>query len=165
LSSFDLLYKNIREIVPYKNFEETEDLRNVMMSTKFSVIIETYFERTDAVTFSEKTFRALQTPRPWLLFHATGSIKVLRDMGFYVYDDIIDHSYDSFDTKFTSIERQERILLQIEKLVELAISSSMLDHWEKMTEKNCKLLNNFNDIWQEDVIVKINEAFNLAMSK
>jgi hypothetical protein len=44
--------------------------------------------------FSEKIFRALQTPRPWVLCTSPGAVKLLKDHGFDVLDDCVDHSYD-----------------------------------------------------------------------
>lgn len=164
LSSFDYIYQEIRKLVPYKNFIETGDLCDVIMSTKFSVVIETYFERVDAITFSEKTFRALQTPRPWLLFHASNSIKELRNMGFYVYDDVVDHSYDTVDTAYSSVERQESILSQIEKLSLLNVTDSMLSHWEEKTKQNCKILQELHSNWQQDVLTSVDKSYNIALS-
>lgn len=163
LSSFDAIYDDIKKIVPYKNFKETGNLCDTIMATKFSLVIETYFERTDAITFSEKTFRVLQTPRPWLLFHATNSIKLLRDFGFYVYDDFVDHSYDDFDTTHSFVQRQESMISQIKNLMSIDITPSVLDHWEKMTVKNCQILQDLNQTWQKDVEKSIEEAYNLAM--
>jgi hypothetical protein len=163
LSSFDSVYQEIKQLVPYKNFIETGNLCDTIMSTKFSIIIETYFERTDAITFSEKTFRALQTPRPWLLFHSMGAVKELRNMGFYVYDDLIDHSYDDFDTSVDSVPRQESILEQAKKLMSMEVTESLLDHWEKMTKQNCKILNDFNSKWQHDVLTSIDCSYKIAL--
>lgn len=164
LSSFDPIHQVIRNLVPYKNFQETGNLCDTILSTKFSIIIETYFERTDALTFSEKTFRALQVPRPWLLFHATGSVSALRDLGFYVFDDFIDHSYDKYDTTFSSVERQESILTQAQELLNLEITESVLSHWEIMTKKNCEILKDMNMCWQQDSSDTILKAYNLALS-
>lgn len=164
LSSFDNIYHNIRKLVPYKNFQETGNLCDIILATKFSIIIETYFERTDALTFSEKIFRALQVPRPWLLFHATDSVSMLRELGFYVYDDIIDHSYDKFDTTHNSVERQESILKQAQELLKLKVTDSMLDHWEEMTKKNCEILRNMNSHWKQDCDDTILKAYDLALT-
>lgn len=162
LSSFDGIYNKVRNLVPYKNFVETGNLCDTIMSTKFSLVIETYFERTDAITFSEKTFRVLQTPRPWLLFHATGSIDLLRSMGFYVYDDFVDHSYDNFDTSVTSTDRQEAILKQINSMLSMNVTPEMIKYWEDMTLKNCKILKEFNQTWKDDVAKSIKEAYNIV---
>lgn len=163
LSAFQKIYHDIKKIVPYKNFSETGNLCDTIMLTKFSIVIETYFERTDLISFSEKTFRVLQTPRPWILFHATNSINLLRNMGFYVYDDFIDHSYDMLDTTHSFVQRQEGMFSQIKNLMSLDVTPSMLDHWEKMTLKNCQILQKFNQNWKNDVEKSVQEAYNLAM--
>lgn len=165
LSSFDNIYDDIKKIVPFKNFKETGNLCDTIMATKFSIVIETYFERTDAITFSEKTFRALQTPRPWLLFHATNSIKILKELGFYVYDDFIDHSYDGFDTTYSFVQRQEGIFSQIRNLLSLNVTSVLLDYWEKKTLENYQILHELNQTWQKDVTQSIEQAYNLAMAQ
>lgn len=165
LGSFESIHRDIRKLVPYKNFVETGDLCDTILSTKFSIIIETYFERTDAITFSEKTFRALQTPRPWLLFHATGAVQELRNIGFYVYDDFVDHSYDVFDTATNSSQRQESILAQAQKLMSMDVSNSMLTHWETMTKKNCEILKDLNSSWHQDALTSIETSYNMALMK
>ena len=63
------------------------------MSSQRTLVVESYVSDT-VIAFSEKIFRALQTPRPWLLFSSPGSVNVLRNYGFDVMDDVIDHSYD-----------------------------------------------------------------------
>lgn len=156
------IHDGVKKLVPYKNFVETGDLCDTIMSTKFSIVLETYFERTDAITFSEKTFRVLQTPRPWLLFHSTGSIELLRNMGFYVYDDFVDHSYDMLDTSVSSTDRHELILKQTTDMLSMTVTPSMIKYWETMTLKNCEILKGFNQTWQYDVGKSINKAYNIA---
>jgi len=163
LSSFDNIYHEIRKIVPYKSFEETGDLRDTILKTKFSIVIETYFERTDSITFSEKTYRALQTPRPWLLFHSTGSIQYLRELGFYVYDDFIDHSYDLYDTRDNCVERQEAIFQRISDLKNLKLSDSMINYWESKTQDNLKIMKFWFTTWKLDFEKVLKEACERAL--
>ena len=59
-----------------------------------NVVVETY-AGDNTITFSEKTFRALQTPAPWMLFACKDSIDYLRSIGFDVLDGLVNHSYDS----------------------------------------------------------------------
>ena len=148
LSEFQPIFNAVRQAVPFKNFNECSDLRNVIMETGFSIILETYADRDDAIAFSEKIFRALQTPRPWVLFHARGAVEELRKMGFYVYDDLVDHSYDSM--KIGPLDRQIKILDQVKKLKEIKITDNLLRHWERQTEKNCAILEDMNQRWKKD---------------
>ena len=56
-----------QDIVPYNVVDVFGSLEQVIMATNISLILET-FMCEDHVVFSEKLFRALQLPRPWMLF-------------------------------------------------------------------------------------------------
>lgn len=159
LSSFDHIKDQISKIVPYKNFVDDNDLFSISMKSKIGVIVETYFERTDVKTLSEKTFRALQLPRPWLLFAATGCVDKLRSMGFDVYDDIVDHNYDRFDTSVSSVERQEAILSQLSQLINLEFTPELLARLSQGAEHNKSLLKNWNSKWTKLCLDKIHTTF------
>jgi len=64
------------------------------MASEVTIVAESYVSDS-VIAFSEKIFRALQTPRPWLLFCSPHSVDILRENGFDVLDDLVDHSYDS----------------------------------------------------------------------
>lgn len=74
-SSHDL---SIIELVP-----ETESLDHVMMETGVKKIFIT-----------EKTFRSFLIGMIPVVYGAPGTIQTLRDLGYDVYDDIVDHGYD-----------------------------------------------------------------------
>lgn len=159
LSSFDYIYDDIKKIIPYKSFDETGDLRDTILQTKFSIVIETYFERTDSITFSEKTYRVLQVPRPWLLFGSTGSVQYLRELGFYVYDDFVDHSYDLYDTTNNSVERQESMLKSAKALMDLKITDSMIDYWESKTQQNIEIMLDWRQSYKQDFEKVLADSF------
>jgi hypothetical protein len=149
--NYSEIYSTARKLVPYQNFKDLGDLRNVMMQTKLSVVIETYHERTDAISFSEKIFRALQVPRPWVLSGATGSVAQLRQLGFDVFDDYIDHSYDVYCTKENITARDQAILNQIENIKHLKVTKSIIDDWNKKYLKNMEILSSWNQTWEIDL--------------
>lgn len=72
-------------------------------STFCSVITETT-AMTKKPNFSEKTFRALCYGHPFILIGSSGSLAMLRNLGFDTYDDVFDNSYDS------EPNREQRIL-------------------------------------------------------
>lgn len=72
------------------------DPDSAALHSKMNFVIETYVNDT-VIAFSEKIFRALQTPRPWVLFCSPDSVKTLREYGFDVLDDIVDHGYDHIE--------------------------------------------------------------------
>ena len=84
------------------------------LASRITLVVETYVSDT-VIAFSEKIFRALQTPRPWVLFCSPGSVEVLRDTGFDVLDDVIDHRYDAI---INDEQRINAILAQIQKPVQ-----------------------------------------------
>ena len=148
LSGFDYLLDDIKRLVPYKNFNDQEEsLFDISLRSKFSIVLETYFERTDRRCLSEKTFRAIQLPRPFLLFAATKTVKKLRDFGFDMFDDYVDHSYDNFDTSENCVQRQEKILEQAKNLIDLKINDSILQDWNRRADHNRRLLASWDEQW------------------
>lgn len=122
----------VKPLVPYKNFQ-TENLNDVIMQTKFSLVLETYVGCNDAITHSEKIFRCLKLPRPWLLFGMKNSVANLRRMKFDTLDDIVDHSYDLIDDP---IQKQSAILDIMPDLSELEFTSTVSDRLESAAEHN-----------------------------
>jgi len=81
------------ELIPYCTVNEDEGLVQGIIDSNISLILETYTSDSHIV-FSEKIFRALQLPRPWLLYCSPGSVKLLKDHGFDVLDDYVNTEYD-----------------------------------------------------------------------
>ena len=132
----------MRSNVPFQNF--TGEIDQVMCDSKLGLIIETYFHCADVIAFSEKIFRALQLPRPFLLYCAPGAVKVLREQGFDVYDDIVDHAYD---TEMNSIDRQIKILNELEKSKYIVYNKQVLQDFERRAVHNRSLLKKLKNDW------------------
>lgn len=135
-------HEAMRDQVPFRNFDD--DLDQVMTDSKVNIIVETYFDEPGVVALSEKTFRALQLPRPFLLFSNVGAIATLREHGFDLYDDIVSHDYDNLEHP---VSRQVMIFEQVEKLKNLNFDQSMLDKFELRAEHNRQLLKNYRQDW------------------
>jgi hypothetical protein len=90
-------FQELKDQFPYSN--HSIDIDEVMQRSLINVVIETY--RSDyTVAFSEKTFRALVTPRLWTLYSGRFSCKVLEQLGFDILGDIVDHQkYDVYTQK------------------------------------------------------------------
>ena len=128
--------------VPFVNFDG--DLDQAVIDSQFSVVIETYFDWPDTIAFSEKVFRALQLPRPILLYSMPGSIKILRDYGFELFDDIVDHSYD---VEPDQIKRQVMILDQLCVWKDRVFTAQHLLDFDQRIKHNRDLLKNFRSNW------------------
>jgi len=146
LKIFEVEHQQIRDKVPYKNFVDNGDLTDTVLDSKFSIILETYFDNNDLITYTEKIFRGLQLPRPWVLFTAQHGVHYLRQMGFDVLDDIVDHSYD--DISF-AIERQAKILDIVEKMVNIDIKK-LQPRLIDAAIHNQNLMKDFATRWQDD---------------
>lgn len=158
LSSYDYLYQSIDKIVPYKNFVDTHNQFERVLETKFSIVVEPYYDRPDSVCFSEKTLRVLQLPRPWVLFGATGSVARLRNMGFDVFDDFVDHSYDAFDTAQSYVQRQNAMIPEIKKLLQLEATPAIIDIWKQKAQHNRDILKTWSQSWQSDFLTLLDKV-------
>tara|TARA_R110000868_G_scaffold400231_1_gene674478 strand:+ start:744 stop:1658 length:915 start_codon:yes stop_codon:yes gene_type:complete len=129
---FEKEHKLLREKVPFCNFKTS--LEQAIIDSKVSVVLETYFDRREVIAFSEKVFRALQLPRPILLFSAPGAIQHLKNCGFDLLDDLVDHGYDLEET---DVVRQRMILDQLDIIDKLQYTnSSIIDRMQKAKEHN-----------------------------
>ncbi len=78
--------------LPIRNHALT--IEQTSVSAFLTLVVETYADSA-VVALSEKIFRALVTPAPWIVYAAPGTVNYLRSLGFDVLDDIVDHSYDT----------------------------------------------------------------------
>jgi hypothetical protein len=115
-----------KNIVPYRNFEEHADLDDLIMQSRFNIVLETFFDDNDQLTFTEKIIRSLRLPRPWLLFSSQHAVKYLRDWGFDVLDDLVDH--DRYDNIEFNIDRQTVILDMAQELLTFDTDK----HWDRL---------------------------------
>ena len=147
LQRYQIEHEQGRSLVPYNTVGDYEDqIENVIMASKVSIILETFVSDSHIV-FSEKLFRCLQMPRPWVLFCSPQSVFWLRHYGFDVLDDYVDHnSYDSIVLHF---ERLGSILDQVETFVDRQYTQSDYDRFEQAAAHNQQLLKRFEDSWND----------------
>jgi len=143
---FQLEHDYIKSKVPFRNFDDS-NLNNAIMKTKFSIVLETYFHDNRYVTYSEKIFRCLKLPRPWILFAMKGAVAHLRDMGFDLLDDIVDHGYDNIDF---AIERQSVLLDLAQQLGKIEYTPALYTRLQQAAEFNQNLLVRFNKSFKSD---------------
>lgn len=105
-----------------------------------TVVMESYTSH-ETIAFSEKIFRALQNPRPWLLYCSPGSVDFLRQNGFDVLDDVIDHSYDSVHNH---TDRMDALLDELEKDIVFD-----LPRYKLAVEHNQKILKELEIKWPQ----------------
>jgi len=112
----------------------TDELLNAHLDSYFEMIVETnYTEHT--IFHSEKTFKSISWLQPFVMFAERYSVQALREMGYDVFDDFIDHSYDSIADP---IERMTATFLEVTRLCDISH-----DDWLKIyTQITDRLVNN-----------------------
>ena len=88
---YSVLVQQIQKHLPVRNHQLTVEQAHV--SAYLTLVCETYAGDNNVV-FSEKIFRALVTPAPWMLYGSRGAVKWLSNLGFDVLDNIVDHGYN-----------------------------------------------------------------------
>lgn len=83
--------KKLAESMPLKNYDIDHD--RTYVSSWLNIAVETY-SSDNVIALSEKIFRCLVTPVPWIVFAGRYTIARLRSLGFDVLDDYVDHRYD-----------------------------------------------------------------------
>jgi hypothetical protein len=126
---------------PFNNLEHS--LEQSIIDSNITVILETYISDSH-VTYSEKIFRSLQLPRPWLLFCSPQSVHFLRSHGFDVLDDYVDHGYD-LETNHDA--RLEKILTQVQRFVSLRYSAQDLSRFAQAVKHNQARLIELRKAW------------------
>lgn len=145
------IHQSWQSKLPFRNFNT--DLQTAVLDSRFSLVLESNTDDSEQLFFTEKTWRAVCLPRPFFLITAntsTSGIDYLRNIGFDVYDDIVDHSYDHVrDT----VAKRTAILDQLERLGQLDFTSAMLTDFERRAQHNrdvlCNLANNLGTKYQE----------------
>jgi len=141
--NFEDEYTALKDLIPYKNFQDSGDVTDIVLATKFSIILETFFHDNTINTFSEKTFRCLQLPRPWVLFSTKGAVQLLRSLGFDVLDDIVDHAYDTIDD---TAPRQAAIIESSKKLMLIDVDC-VQDRCQRAAANNKMVLKLMHSQW------------------
>ena len=141
-----------RQMIPYNNILEYQGLESCIIASNISLVLETYISDSH-IAFSEKTFRVLQMPRPWLLHCSPESVTQLRNYGFDVLDDYVDHSYDH-ETRHN--QRLIHILDQLETFVGRQFVLDDYERFQQAAKHNQSLLQSFANRWPHKLATVIN---------
>lgn len=80
-----------------------------------NIVLETMYEvdRSSGIFITEKTWKCIKYGQPFVVAGPAGTIEHLRQLGYNVYDDGIDHSYDA---ESDCTERAKLLLNEIDRL-------------------------------------------------
>lgn len=77
--------------MPWRNHDL--DLEPSLCRAWLNLVVETY-SSDSVIALSEKTFRALVTPVPWMLYAGRHAVVYLESLGFDCLTDVVPHGYD-----------------------------------------------------------------------
>ena len=96
-SELDPVFLSLQHQVPYCNHDLT--VEQVHAASLVNLVMETYYQDS-SIAFSEKIFRALVTARPWVVYAGKWAVARLRQLGFDVLDDLVNHhDYDEANSR------------------------------------------------------------------
>lgn len=150
IAPFGLLDKpTASSTLNYKEFSSA--LINVIQETGFN---EGYFfditdklkptkrlntDAWDRITFTEKSFKCFILKQVPLFLSSPGSVEYVRSLGFDVFDDFVDHSYDTVVDPFVRIQM---VATELERLYKILINSDttdysrMIENFDERSNKN-----------------------------
>ena len=126
--------------------------------TVFNIITETTSENHQ-LNLTEKSFKAMANCHPYLVLGDVGTHQHIKDLGFNLYEDLIDYSFDSIENNG---ERLSQGLKQIRRMHELGKDGIM--NWyrnniEKIEENKSKLFTYcFSKMIDESILI-LKESF------
>ena len=133
--------------MPIKNYTLAHD--QIYNHSWLNIIVETY-SSDNVISTSEKIFRCLVTPVPWVAYAGRYTIAKLRELGFDVMDDIVDHSYDQLleaQHKMSNfIGCAQKTIAQVKNLPWTQVKSRC----QQAAFRNQRLLTELARVWQEN---------------
>ena len=143
LAELDQLAKQM----PLKNYDL--DHEQTYISSWLNIIIETY-SSDHTVSLSEKTFRCLVTPAPWISFSGRHSLVLLQKLGFDVMIDIVDHDHDGLLERDNKVKKFANSAANtINKLKSLPLSQ-VVSRCQQAAQNNQRLLAQMAMSWPGD---------------
>jgi hypothetical protein len=118
-------------------------LEQSVVDSRIQIVLETYISDTH-IAFSEKIFRALQLPRPWVLYCSPRSVEHLQQYGFDVLDDYVDHGYDLC---MPHHERFQQVFAQALTFTDRTYTDHDLQRFDLAAQHNRDLLAKYAEAW------------------
>lgn len=127
--------------------EQHTHLDPIFYKSLFNIVVETSSQNDkgawSSIFITEKTFKAFAFRQVPIWFAVPGLVKTVKEMGFDIFEDIIDHRYDNIQDEQ---ERHARVLAQIENLDRVFD----LDRCQRLRKKlRRRFQNNFDLLMQK----------------
>ena len=104
-------------------------LSEVMRKVELNLVVEGQVDSSNDVFLSEKTFRNFIFKKPFILLGQCGSLKMLKELGYKTFSDIIDESYDDIEDNKLRIYTALRELKKfIKNTPDISSINEILEH-------------------------------------
>jgi hypothetical protein len=143
-SELDNIFAKVEHLIPYKPYEPEYAGGNdhgmshlAYTDTYINLVTETscdfidLYVHCDAPILTEKTIKPLMCRQMFLMCAQTGAVQFMRDLGFDMFDDVIDHSYDKvegFVPKTYAIHQELQRLSKLDLAKIFEQNSNRLEH-------------------------------------
>jgi hypothetical protein len=142
--------RQLCDIMPIKNYSIDHDQTHTR--SWLNITVETY-SSDNVVALSEKIFRCLVTPVPWMAYSGRYTMARLRSMGFDVLDDVVDHQYDRL------IEAHHK-MSEFANTAKRTIADLKAQDWHQLVSRcrsaaqhNQQLLSDMHGSWDSDFAI------------
>ena len=90
---FETAFHALKDVIPYRNFTDTPNLDNLIQTSKYSLVLDTYATADDRIEkfVSEKVLRTLEIPTVEAFFVQKGCLKKLKELKFEFNDALLSH--------------------------------------------------------------------------
>lgn len=145
-------FNRLVSAMPYRNHDLSQE--TVHNRAWFNLVMETY-SSDSTVALSEKTFRALCTPSPWMVYSGRHTVAYLHSLGFDVLRDIVGHRYDNAIEMRTAAYGDKMVDFVFEGTDTMAELQKLDQAWLKQrcqeaATHNQNLLRNMQRSWATD---------------
>lgn len=148
------VFHQLANIMPLKNYSIEHD--EIYTRSWLNIAVETY-SSDNVVALSEKVFRCLVTPVPWIAYSGRYTVARLRALGFDVLDDVVDHQYDRL------IEAHHKIPVFVDAAI-ATIKMLKQHNWTELSQRcaaaaahNQQLLAKMKSAWPADFDCWLND--------
>jgi hypothetical protein len=122
------------------NEEQHNPQHNLFYTAPVQLVVETSNE-TDRLSWrsifiTEKSFKVFAWHQFPIWYAVSGLVAKIRDMGFDLFDDLIDHSYDKDTDPLT---RMDRVVAEAYRFSNLDTVALRQTHWQRL-ESNARLV-------------------------
>lgn len=145
---YNATYQSLLSRMPMRNHSLTQEQAHV--SAWCNVVMETYSSDT-TIALSEKIFRALCLPVPWIVYSGKHTVAWLNSLGFDVMSDVIEHRYDSMIENRTAAYGDKMVDFVYEGAEAVArMNESTAQRAQAAAEHNQQLLSKMQKSWPTD---------------